>query len=432
MPAATLLLAALLSSPADAGRPAVAVHGEVRTRAELHSEADLDRAAAPVAADGEQVLLRSRLTVEADAPGGLRLVVQAQDSRLFGQEPTTTSHLGNLGLHQAYLEAGLGCLPVALQVGRFPLVYGDQRLLGGLEWSNTARAFDGVRVRGTALGGLSVDAFWARLHADAAGERGLGDDLLGVYAWWHDELLTVDLYGLYLRDGGGKVDADGDGQPEADRLPGGGDADIVTVGVRADANPLPGVAAGVEVAYQLGTRGQLDVAAWAAHAALAYTLPLPVSPKLELGWDRASGDADAADGTWGTFENLFPTNHMHYGFADLAAWKNVQDLWAGIGAQPAPGLSLLVRGHVLSRVEAGDTFYRASGAALRPRASAAATDALPVGKELDLLAKWKAADGLGLLAGWSVLLSDAFLDETDAGGDAPNPQLGYVQVTGSF
>jgi len=413
------VLLTLLAAPA-APTPKVTVGGQVRARAELKREADLDADADSVATDGERVFLRSRITVTADPTRQLRLLVQAQDSRVFGQEATTAADGANLDVHQAWLQAaGLLGLPVTLQVGRFPLSYGDQRVVGGLEWSNVARSFDAVRVRGATLDHLTVDAFWARLHADPNGERALGDDLYGLYAWWSQPELSADAYGLYLRDGGGR---------EASDL----DLSLLTLGARVDAKLLDGLHVNVEAAYQTGERGALDVAAWAAHASADYTLPARFSPKLELGWDRATGDEDAADGTWGTFENLFPTNHMHYGFLDLAAWKNVQDLWAGIGMSPVEGVTVLVRGHALARLEAGDTFYRANGKALRDLASATAVDSKEVGKELDVLLKWQAAPGLSVLAGWSVLLSGAFLDATDAEGDAPDPSFGYLQIVGGF
>jgi len=413
------VLLTLVAAP-DAGPPPVTVGGQVRMRGELKRQADLDAMAKSVAMDGERVLLRSRITVTANPSQQLRLVVQAQDSRVFGQEATSATDLANLDVHQAWLQAaGPAGLPLTVRIGRFPLSYGDQRLMGGLEWSNVARSFDAVRVRGAALDHLTVDAFWARLHADPSGDRALGDDLVGLYAWWNQPMLTVDAYGLYLRDGGEREDSDLD-------------LSLLTVGARVDARLLKGLVFNGEAAVQRGERGELDVAAWAAHASLSYSLPLPVSPKLEVGWDRATGDADASDGTWGTFENLFPTNHMHYGFIDMAAWKNLQDVWAGIGLSPIEGLTLLVRGNALARLEAGDTFYRADGKPLRDLDAATAVDAQDVGKELDVLLRWKAMEGLSVLAGWSVLLSGAFLDATDVVGDAPNPSFGYLQVVGGF
>jgi len=419
--------------PAAPEPPKVTVTGQVRARAEAKREVDLNEDADSVATDGERVFLRSRITVQGDVSKHLRVVVQAQDSRLFGEEPTTAADTAGLDVHQAYFQAaGIGGIPLALHLGRMVLSYGDQRVLGGLEWSNVARSFDGLRVRGAAFDHLTVDLFWARLHADPDGARALGDDLLGLYAWWLQEGLTVDLYGFWLKDDGGQIDADGDGTAETNRLPGGGDLSLITLGARVDAAPTKGLHANAELAYQLGDRGALTVGAWAAHASLDYTLAAPMSPKLEVGYERASGDTDALDDDWGTFENLFPTNHMHYGFIDFSAWKNMQDIWAGFGATPVKGLKFLVRAHMLSRVDSGDTFYRASGAPLRPLAAATATDALAVGKELDVLVKWKAMPGLGVLAGWSFLVTDAFLDDTDANGDAPNPQFGYLQLAASF
>ncbi|HET9452265.1 MAG TPA: hypothetical protein VFO83_15350, partial [Aggregicoccus sp.] len=109
----TPLLSLLLSqvpaplTPAAATPPSpalVEVHGEVRARGELLDDLDLDPTRHTPTLDGEQVLLRSRLSVAARPTRTLTLVVQPQDSRTFGEEPTTASSLDTLDLHQGYLE----------------------------------------------------------------------------------------------------------------------------------------------------------------------------------------------------------------------------------------------------------------------------------------------------------------------------------------
>jgi len=455
-PLLSLLLSQVPTAPAATAQPPpplVEVHGEVRARAEVLGELDLEPARHTPALDGEQVLLRTRLSVAARPTRTLTLFVQPQDSRSFGDEPTTASAVNGIDLHQGYLEAReVAGLPLMVRVGRMELSYGDQRLVGAFGWNNVGRAFDAALVRvgggsgagsSGALAGFTVDVFWSRLRAEPRGAfgRAVGDDFAGLYASFSrggaaaPTALTVDAYVLGLYDRGGTQDSNGDGAPEATRFPGGGELRLYTPGVRADLKLLRALHLNAEAAYQLGTRGQQDVHAWALHASADYTFAVPTQPRVLLGYDRASGDESPTDDTWGTFENLFPTNHDKYGLIDLASWKNLSDAYAGVSCKPWAPLEVAATVHLLARAESGDTFYRASGAPLRDRAAVLArgVEARGVGTELDLSATWKAAPGLGLLLGYSKLWSGSFLEQTAAAGtQAPSPSFGYLQLTGSL
>ena len=108
-----------------------------------------------------------------------------------------------------------------------------------------------------------------------------------------------------------------------------------------------------ETAWQTGAMSSglqaqnkdVHINAWATRNWLGYTwYDNKLKPRLALGFDYASGDGNAncATGTGGTdglttatngmrcrsantFENFFPTNHIHMGYADVIAWKNMID-----------------------------------------------------------------------------------------------------------
>jgi hypothetical protein len=77
--------------------------------------------------------------------------------------------------------------------------------------------------------------------------------------------------------------------------------------------------------------------AWATRNWLGYTMyEHKWKPRLAFAFDYASGDANAncniggaagtvknCSGSANTFENFFPTNHIHMGYADVIAWKNM-------------------------------------------------------------------------------------------------------------
>ena len=90
----------------------------------------------------------------------------------------------------------------------------------------------------------------------------------------------------------------------------------------------------------LDNKRQLTINAWATRNWLGWTMyEHKWKPRLAFGFDYASGDNNAnctlANGagvaaaagkvcrTANTFENFFPTNHIHMGYADVIAWKNM-------------------------------------------------------------------------------------------------------------
>ena len=104
-----------------------------------------------------------------------------------------------------------------------------------------------------------------------------------------------------------------------------------------------GVDAILETAYQFGqmsdglgadNQRNIHINAWALRSWLGYTAySSKLKPRLAVGFDYASGDGNANCSTGGvqqfgcrsgnTFENFFPTNHIHMGYMDVMAWKNM-------------------------------------------------------------------------------------------------------------
>ena len=88
--------------------------------------------------------LRTRVGVMFNTGDNLSAFVQIQDSRTFGSETSTLSNMSNIDLHQGYFVLdNFFKLPLSLKAGRFELLYGSQRLIGPVGWSNVGRSFDG-------------------------------------------------------------------------------------------------------------------------------------------------------------------------------------------------------------------------------------------------------------------------------------------------
>lgn len=116
--------------------------GEARFRPEWRDNADLNGV---VNDDLRQGYMRLRLGIGATIKERCRLFLQAQDSRVAGEEASTASNQKNLDLHQGYAEITQGRFRLAL--GRQEWFYGDHRMIGNYSWNNVGRAFDGIRAR---------------------------------------------------------------------------------------------------------------------------------------------------------------------------------------------------------------------------------------------------------------------------------------------
>ncbi|MDN5942310.1 MAG: alginate export family protein [Nitrospira sp.] len=81
-----------------------------------------------------------------------------------------------------------------------------------------------------------------------------------------------------------------------------------------------------------GNQKYLHISAWATRNWIGYThYEWAWKPRLAFNFDYASGDgrANCTIGgntdckTANTFENLYPTNHIHMGYMDVQSWKNL-------------------------------------------------------------------------------------------------------------
>ena len=95
-------------------------------------------------------MLRTRLRLHAPVTTYASVVIQFQDSRVFGEESNTLTDgsANQMDLHQAYLRltASVLGLSVTVTAGRQEVVLGSERLVGAVGWSNTGRSFDALRL----------------------------------------------------------------------------------------------------------------------------------------------------------------------------------------------------------------------------------------------------------------------------------------------
>ncbi len=243
--------------------------------------------------------MRVRAALEARLEGNVRVFVQFQDVRLFGEESSTLSdyRADNFDLHQGFVElTDVPSLGGALRVGRQELALGEQRLVGAVNWAQQGRSFDGFRYTAPSMGGMKVDLFAMKLREETSATQDWESSLAGAYGTLPTgEAGSLDVYGLLTTDS--REDHSGE----------------ITFGGlwKGGAGPFD---LRLEGSLQTGQRNGIDVSAYMVGARAGSQIHESVT--ATLWYDYLSGDDDPGDDEIGVFNTLFATNHGFYGFAD--------------------------------------------------------------------------------------------------------------------
>ena len=306
-----------------------------------------------------------------------------------------------------------------VRAGRQELLYGAQRLISPLDWSNTRRTFDGAKVFYRS-GDWDVDGFWTRpvpfaqhLTAPHAFDHpDLNQEFYGVYASRKNlGSVTADLY--FLRYAGVNSAPNFGYNTMGSRLEGSVDQWLWEV----------------EGAYQFGDYGSATQNAGFYTLGLGRKLPdLPLKPVLWAYFDWASGDRNPLDGVHGTFNQLFPLGHKYLGYMDIVGRQNIEDLNVQLTLNPSKKVEFMVWYHIFKLQQARDGLYDAAGRLIRIDPTGAAGQ--DVGQELDLTTKIAFTPRTELLLGYSHLFPGAFLLDTPGG--APGKDFYYTQFSLRF
>jgi len=363
---------------------------------------------------------RFRLNATVRPSKSLAFVVQGQDSRAF--DKTAGSQVApfrnTLDLRMAYGEIGSNS---TVRVGRQELSFGDQRLLGPLPWTNTARSFDGARVTLKSRIG-QIDGFAASIvtiNPTGFDKSGSGNLISGVYGSLTAVIprQVVEPYFLWRQS-----------RDIAAELGGLAPLHQATTGLRMAGKLPAALDYSGELAVQTGSVGPDDVRAWAGHSAIGKTLNgAPGHPRIFGEYNYASGDADRTDGARGTFDQLYPTGHDKLGLADQIGWKNIHDARAGVEIKPAAKWQMAGSYHSFWLASPTDALYSASGALVTRSPDGIA--GRHVGQEIDGQLAYAYSPQLQIGAGYAHLIPGEFLKSTTPGHSYNFP---YVMATYVF
>jgi len=439
-----LLVLLLASSTAFAqGNTTFSWDGEVRGQYQYWGNEDLDTTSDDFR---NYKLLRTRLGVKAEIMENTSVYVQIQDNRTAGGEFTVYNADGSFlfaegtDIHQAYIMLDkLWDSPFSLKAGRQELHYGDGRLIGADNWSNTGTAFDAAKLMFN-QGRVSIDLFMAQLVPFWGRSFGSmpNNTMSGLYSSVNYlEHGMWDAYLLLYYEGSVGIDAPFEN-------PAGTIADntmLWTLGTRTSGMLIDdNFSYHGEFAYQLGQWLSSDVSAWAFSLGAGYTVPVNVAPHFGVEFNYASGDDSVDDGNRGTFTNLFAANHNNYGYMDQFAWQNMLNLKATAGFKPVEKLDFHGDFHFFWLAQENDAWYTNWGLPWyfpsRPNfpqkfGRGAGGTANSAGNELDLLLKYQYNDAVSWHLGFSHFFAGDVVD-TALAPDAGDANWFYSQIKVGF
>jgi hypothetical protein len=377
----------------------------------------------PDAADAF-LLTRVRLNMRVSPTSWMRFQFQAQDSQAMWRnaKPDAPPNENTFDLRQGYVELGSSDNPLfTLRVGRQELVLGEQRLVGHLNWTNTARSFDAAKLT-IKHGNYKLDAFASSvvvLQEGSFDKSSGGNDLHGAYGTIEKLIpnATIEPYVLWRLGRGTRTEA---GAPGVLSRP--------VYGGRI-VGKLPGsLDYGVEMVGQTGSVGTDSISAWAGHWVMGYTLPkVKRTTRIVAEYNFASGDVSPTDGRQETFDQLYPTGHDRYGLADQVGWKNIHNIRSGVEIKATKKLSMNSFYYAWWLPSRTDALYNAAGNAIAR--VAAGTAGRFVGQEADIQATYALRPELSLGGGFANIFPGTFLKNATPGQAY---RFSYAMATYSF
>lgn len=255
--------------------------------------------------DGENpaFFISQRTRINADYRTPLyRVYLSLQDVRVWGDQPQLTPDAG-LGLHEAWAQIKLGT-NYNVRFGRQELVYDDQRLLGAVNWSQTARSHDAMvfhyynpdqKFRVHVGGAYNQDSEQVlnNYYTVSNNYKALG------YVWAHKKWEHLGLSGLLL--------SDGFQVPGSTRF-------RYTYGIDANYSNHPATFHTAFYIQNGDDANRTNIAAYMFTASASFSM----NPwKLTAGYDHLSGGENSdAEPARHAFNTLYATNHKFYGHMD--------------------------------------------------------------------------------------------------------------------
>ena len=431
-----------------------------------------------------------RLGFGYDLSPDLNFYMELQDSRTWGgngangagglQDDTRNQNgcstnngggnCGTLGVRAAYMLVRnfAGFQGLSVKAGRQYVVFGNQSLFGAFDWSNTGFSHDGVMLQYSTKAWDSYAGWFRTSESDLgqavpAGSLGpnIGPSTVNNGSANQDSDIIIfynqiksvpgviiEPYYFLYSNRYNSVDNRGQGLGTAKHS----NQTRHNIGNRIEMR-IGNLDASNETIYQFGHMGDnndaalavqgnqknLSINAWATRNWIGYThYQSAWKPRLAVNFDYASGDGGAnctftgsttPCQTANTFENMYPTNHIHMGYMDVQAWKNMMSSSVNFQFRPSKNdhIEIWATGMYLANTK--DNWYRATqGVYVFSKAN---NDKRHIGDEVDFAWTHLFMDGkLSIQAVYGHMFAGGYIAENL--GTSADQDWGYVQLWMNF
>jgi Alginate export len=299
-------------------------------------------------------LERIRGGMEIRPTSWLSTYVQFHDLHALGLplKYTAANMRDNFDFRQAYVE--LHFKPVKLFAGRQLLNFGNERVIGISDWTQTSRSFDGFDAR---IGDKNrVDLFSAsvvNIYPTSLDMHSGGLNYHGVYGSINSWIPRTTLDPFVLVKAMPRVVSQQNIY---------GTETEVTPGLRVQGFPGWNIDYDVTGTLQRGSYSNDSIHAGSLLVKAGYMAPyLPWKPHLLAEYDYATGNAHRNPQQISTFDQQYPSNHNAFGLVDLFGFQNIKQYRLNMDLKPHQHLTLLFQAESLHAATRFDGLYSGAG-----------------------------------------------------------------------
>lgn len=337
----------------------------------------------------------------------LQMKLSAQHVGVWGQDAQIDKN-GRFILNEAWARVDLA-KGLFAQLGRQPLVYDDERLLGSLDWNVAGRFHDALK--------LGYEQGLHKVHLVVAFNQNDEKTIGGTYyapgaqpyktmqtLWYNGKWADNFVASLLFMNTGFETGAEAKSKT----------ANMQTTGTFLTYTPGAWTLNG-SAYYQFG-KNKADKKVSAYMLGVKADYQFDPQWKANIGTDCLSGDPDSKKVT--TFDPLYGTHHKFYGAMDYfyasAYNKGLWDKFVGVEFKPTGKWTLALNYHHFSstyNVQAAD-----------------GKEGRSLGSEFDLQADYVVMKDVKLTLGYSTMLATKYMDVVKGGNHKSWQDWGWVSL----
>ena len=300
-------------------------------------------------------LERVRGGMELRPTSWLSTYVQFHDLHALGLplKYTAANMRDNFDFRQAYVD--FKYKPFQFFAGRQLLNFGNERVIGISDWTQTSRSFDGFDLR---IGDKNrVDLFSAsvvNIYPTSLDMHAGGLNYHGLYGSINSWVPRTTLEPFVLVKAMPRVLS----QQNIN-----GTETEVTTGLRVQGFPGNNIDYDATGTLQRGSYSNDSLHAGSLLLKAGYmAASLPWKPHLLGEFDYATGNTHRNPQRIGTFDQQYPSNHNAFGLVDLFGFQNLKQYRLNMDLNPYPQLTLLLQAESLHAATRYDGLYNGAGA----------------------------------------------------------------------